>query len=71
MDMDNEYVVDFFVLLILLLQGFRFHIEMPHFLGFLPSDVVATNIEEIIIMSICLFHNITYNLGLLPIKLDH
>jgi hypothetical protein len=70
MDMDNEHVVGFLVLLILLLQGFCFHIEMPHLLGFLPSAIVATNIKEIIIMSTCLFHNITYNLGL-PRELDH
>jgi hypothetical protein len=71
MDMDNENVVGFLVLLILLLQGFRFQIEMPPFLGFLPNVVIATDIEEIIIMSICLLHKITHKLGLLPTKLDH
>jgi len=67
--MDNEHV-GFLVLLILLLQGFCFHIEMFLFLGFLPS-VVAIDIEEIVIISICLLHKITYSLGLLPTNIDH
>jgi hypothetical protein len=43
---------------------------MHPFLGFLPSVVVAIDIEEIVIMLICFFHKITYSLGLLPIELD-
>jgi len=71
MDVTNELIVGFIVLLILLLQNLRFHVELPLFSRFLPNVVVITNIEEIIIMLICLHHMITCSLGLLPTELGH
>ncbi len=72
MDITDEPTASFLVLLILLLQSLRFHVELPpSFSIFLPNVVVITDIEEIVIMSICLRHKITYRLGLLPTKLGH
>lgn len=50
---------------------FVFKFKCLLFLGCLPNVVIATDIKETIIMSICLLHKITHNLGLLPTKLDH
>jgi hypothetical protein len=72
MDTNNELIVGFLVLLILLLQSLCFHIELPpYFSSFLLNIVVATNIKEIVIMSVCLCPRITCNLGLLPTELSH
>jgi hypothetical protein len=71
MGTDNEHIVGFFVLLILLLQSLCFNIELPHFSSFLLNVIVATNIKEIIIMSIYLCPKITCSLGLLPTELAH
>jgi hypothetical protein len=65
MDITNEPIVGFLILLILLLQSLRFHVELPpSFSTFLLNVVVITNIEEIVIMLICLRHKITCNLGI-------
>ncbi len=70
MDIDDEPITIFCVLLILLLQSLCFHIEMlPSFLGFILSVVVVINIEEIVVMLIYMCHKITCNL--LPIELGH
>jgi hypothetical protein len=69
MDIDDEPIIGFHVLLILLLQSLCFHIEMLPFLGFMLSVIVVIDIEEIVVMSIYLCHKITYNL--LPTKLGH
>lgn len=72
MDITNEPAASFLVLLILLLQSLCFHVELRlSFSIFLLNVVVITNIEEIVIMSICLCHKITCRLGLLPTKLGH
>ncbi len=71
MDIDNELIIGFLVLLIMLLQSLCFHIEMIIFLGFMLNVVVVTNIKEIVVMLVYLHHKITCNLGLLPIKLGH
>ncbi len=70
MDIDDEPLTGFHVLLILLLQSLCFHIEMPpSFLGFMLSVVVVTDIEDIVVMLIYLRHKITCNS--LPTKLGH
>ncbi len=55
MDIDDELIVGFLVLLILFMQSLHFHIKMPPFLGFMLS-VVTTDTEEIINMLVCLCH---------------
>ncbi len=71
MDIDDEPIIRFIVLLIMLLQSLCFHIELPPFPGFMLSVVIVTNIEEIVVMLVYLHHKITCNLGLLPTKLGH
>ncbi len=71
MDIDDEPITKFLVLLIMLLQSLCFHIERTPFLGFMLSLIVVIDIEEIIVMLVYLHHKITCNLGLLPIELGH
>jgi len=71
MDIDDELIIGFILLLIMLLQSLCFHIEMPPFLGFMLSVVIVTDIKEIVVMLLYLHHKITCNLGLLPIELGH
>jgi hypothetical protein len=53
MDINDELIARFIVLLILFMQSLHFHIKMPpSFLGFMVS-VVAIDIEEIINMLVC------------------
>ncbi len=59
MDIDNELLIGFLVLLIMLLQGLCFHIEMPIFSGFMLNIVVVIDIEEIVVMLVYMHHKIT------------